>query len=1122
MRRYSNIIVNKPRLFFTLGSFAATLAVYILYAHVFVPILLPAKERPDNISDIRQPPQNEELLGLIFPGDSWVFEGTDMFQLAESNGMVLCKESKILENNQLWASPCAVLWFPENSEKLTPEEKYRQAIVLEVSDHALLELNGGFSSANLQLKHGQLNGQVTIRSKMKKLDASDDIELITSDVLFDNTQIRTQQQVKFRFGRNNGYGQQLTIEMAHTDKSKKGQTPNTIKRIELHDLGELRLYVENDDLTRATAQNNNSSNRREHRVEASTANDVLTHRAAYPQANRPTGGFQLRSETVGGTNTTGTNSTAGNANQSGMPFQMSNASSSTQTQQQSQPGNLSEVLVVCQGIVDMVADTNHPSQWLLTFRNKVDVIRTNPLGGATDQLNCQELILTFGPKDGSAMPQSNAAGETNPLANFGEMAPLRVKAIGTPVIARSPENKGFQAVGRELDIDLIGKKLSLTQGEQISVLYDNFNIKGKGLYYAVDDDGPGMLDMPGAGTLEGMAGTNKDKHLKLEWNDELKMLPDDENPLLTVLEISGKPKASIGGIGNASADKVFIFCDMRKKPNSSGGTSQTLAGANGKMNVDIQKLVMQNNVILKTDTGEIITNRLEMTFQPTNALASTATPNAQHHAATQSTTYIVSKPVQSSKNGLTAMSIFGQTDGSKSSYTVRCDKVDVLARTVGKDTVVDQILLTGNVQLDERPAVAGAEPINVSGQTVRITDPDTMQMKINILGDANVLGGHAVFQGRGVILMGANINIDREKNLFFVDGKGELRVSQQVSSSATSGNSAGAFRKLFSSTSSSNAGNQSVIISWDGSMEFNGKELLFLKNVDVNYSMMAINKSELIRVYLTKPFYFFEKNNAEIEPERIVIRGDIDLERDTFADNGGQQSHDKIRLTEIEILPLTGIFKGKGPGYVSSIFVYDGESASGLMSGTATATRTATTGGTVASSNGNGLFNKGLKFIQCNFNGSVEGNYKTGQIRFLDRVVVMLCPARSFRDTINTANTRTIVANGMLLECNTLEINQMQQGINAAKTLDLKAEGNSLIEMTYDNRYYLANAEKIKFDQAKTLFTLEGNRNSSVELYEAASLNSPMQKRMANERIFLNPVTKEIRVDGLSGSLRGL
>ena len=1106
----------KSRMIFVATCTVAVLTIFSLYSFVVVPMILPAKERSELIFDPIEENQDSALWEILnFPEDSWIFDKPGMISFSDGAGSIFWKDSEFHGNNQVQVSPCVILWFPNNHKELPLQEKYRQAIVLEAANHALLEFDGPISvitGVTPQLTRGQLNGIVTIRSQMKKPDTSDDIELVTSDVLFDFNRIQTRQQVDFRFGPNLGRGRNLTIEMANTDESQKGEMPNTIKRIELQELDVLRLYVANDDLNYSTGNNH-------------FATVPYHYVSAYPQTSSQSELLQLRPESSGAMSSGTVQNRSQNGNITQVPQTRSTVSHLAPA------SNLSEVTVRCQGTVDLVADPATPEQWLLTFRKQVDVIRVNPQGAPSDQLNCHELLVTFGPKqEGNPivpLPQNEAQKKTDDhlLANFGSLSPLKVKAMGDAgslVTVRSPENKGFQAIGREMVLDLVRKELSLTQGnkdfssplsDEVTLLYDQFKIKGKSLYYGYEsDNGPGKLDMPGGGTLEGVAGSDASKRFKLEWAEELKVLPDKNDPNLTLIQILGKPKVELAGVGTGTGDEILISCDMSKKKSAGTDGTSNIAAA-GNFNAELKAIWMQRNVILKTDNGEILTNELEIHFQQPDTI-SVATRSVSRYPDPQ----LRNPPSTNGTNSkLSQMSIFGNSDGGKSTFTVRADKVEAMATIVGKDTVVDQILLTKNVKLDEKTSVPGLEAMHLSGQTACIDKPDTEQMTVGITGDNSVSGGHAMFQGRGVILLGANINIDREKNRFWVSGPGQLRISQQIVNAASSQSGSSGFDKLFATPGNSGSSNQAVIIGWTGSMDFNGRELTFIRDVNVNYSMMAINKSDSVRVRLTKPFRFFENNSTgEIEPEWVEIRGDIDLERDSYANNnGGQLTHDHIRLTAVEIFPITGAFRGLGPGSISSIFMDTNENASNLLpTGTSTVRSSPTTTNSTAPGI-SGLFGKGLKFIQCNFHHSVDGNYRTGQVTFNDRVVAMLCPAGSFRDVIDTNDIRQIVATGMLLECNTLEIVQPPQG-GGNKTVDLKAEGNTRIELTYDHRYYIANADKLKLEQAKNLITLEGNRYSKVELYEAASMSAPTQKLTEGERVYFNPVTRESRGDNMS------
>jgi len=1117
--------MNKSRMIFVATSIVATLTFFSLYAYVLVPVVLPKKEHtiitppPDNGQQ-----QNRELLGILFPPDSWVFGKIDMISFSDEAGCILSKDSVFMENHRVQASSCAVLWFPDNHKELSQQEKYRQAIVLETANFAELDFDGpfAFSGRTPQLTGGQLYGVVTIRSQMKKPDSSDDIKLTTSDVSFNFNRIQTGQQVDFNFGPNQGRGRDLTIYMGNTDESKKGEMPDTIKRIVLQELMELRLYVESDAMNDSTGMS--------HVVPVESNPD--RHLVAYPQMPPQNDMFQLQPESSGTPPPGATQNRGQDGNTTPIPQSRSSVPTAVT------PSQLSEVNIQCQGSVDLVTDTVTPEQWLLTFRDQVKVIRTNPKG-ASDRLNCQELIVTLGQKQDvhPALPlpqnESQKTADHNPLANFGSLSPLRVKALGTagsPVIVQSPENRKFQAKGRVMTLDLVLKELTLTpydpdterssviQNDAVSVEYDKFKIEGKSLRYGYENgNGPGRLNMPWGGTLEGMTGNDADKPFKLSWSEGLEIFPDKDDPNLTQIQIRGKPEVQLTGMGTGTAEEILIWCDASKKTSSATRRTSAIATAGENFDVEFKTIVMQRNVRLKTDNGEIFTKELEINFQqPDTSVA--ATRSVSRYPGPQ-----LRNPSSANNPGgkMSQMSIFGNKDGSKSTFTIRADKVEVLASTVGWETIVDQILMTKNVTLDEKTSDATQEAMHLSGQTVHITKPESEQMTVEIFGDSAVSGGYATFQGRGVMLLGANINVDREKNLFWIDGPGKLLISQQTVDSAGSRGGNSGFDKLF--TTPGNTGspkNQAVIIDWIGSMQFDGRQLWFLKDVNVNYSMMAINKSDSVKVRLTKPFRFFEKNSTDdIEPEWVEIRGNIDLERDSFAaNNGGQLTHDHIKMTTVEIFPKTGAFKGLGPGSVSSIFMDTGDSAGGLLPNGTTAVRTSPTTTQAIPTNAtpsgtSGLFGPGLKFMQCNFHQSVEGNYNTGQVTFNDRVVTVLCPVGSFRDVIDTNNTRKIVSNGLLIECNKLEIVQPPDG--GGKTVDLKAEGNTRIEMTYDNRYYIASADKIKFEQAKNLVTLEGNRYSGVELYEGANPGAPMQKLPSSERTSFNPVTKEIRNEGL-------
>jgi hypothetical protein len=354
---------------------------------------------------------------------------------------------------------------------------------------------------------------------------------------------------------------------------------------------------------------------------------------------------------------------------------------------------LSEVIVTCRGIVDSSADPTNPSQWLLTFRDQVDVIRPT-MGGAADKLTCQKLEIAFGEKfvenglTSNTMSNSDKNDTKNSLSRFNSFEPLQVKATGSPVIAASPSTKNFQAVGNEITLDLVRNELSLLGDNSIFLLYDQFTITGKSLYYAYErNGGMGKLDIPGAGTLEGRVGNTDPKTLKLAWSDQLKVLPDKNNPALTLVQIQGLPKVQVQGIGSAAADEIFLWCDTNKKNQNASSANHALPDGNN-MDLDLKTILMQKRVLLKTENGECTTNELKITFQEptTNVAARTATtatpiqyathdPNPQQ--TTRTTVTNTSANNTSANARLSQLSIFGNgTDQNKSSYGIYADRIE--------------------------------------------------------------------------------------------------------------------------------------------------------------------------------------------------------------------------------------------------------------------------------------------------------------------------------------------------------------------------------------------------------------------------------------------------------------
>jgi len=106
----------------------------------------------------------------------------------------------------------------------------------------------GVSRGGLKLEGARLVGDVTIYRPPSALGETDGVSIITSNIQIEPTQVFTLEEVQFAFGKNEGVGRNLRIELERTDQTTRGPMGSVglsgvsgINRIELASLKKLRL-----------------------------------------------------------------------------------------------------------------------------------------------------------------------------------------------------------------------------------------------------------------------------------------------------------------------------------------------------------------------------------------------------------------------------------------------------------------------------------------------------------------------------------------------------------------------------------------------------------------------------------------------------------------------------------------------------------------------------------------------------------------------------------------------------------------------------------------------------------------------------------------------------------------
>ncbi|MDR1960392.1 MAG: LPS export ABC transporter periplasmic protein LptC [Planctomycetaceae bacterium] len=769
--------------------------------------------------------------------------------------------------------------------------------------------------------------------------------------------------------------------------------------------------------------------------------------------------------------------------------------------------------LMCKGKMEAVPETGGENLWKIKFHEAVDVHKIN-INGASDKMTCARLQLTLDLKPAAAA--ENGKRENNLLGgSVSNLQLSKIEAAGFPVTVSSPDNKNLSIKCDFLQLDPVRNEMTMTQSqgktEPVVVRYDSLTLTGENLFYALGENNRiGRLNIDGAGTIQGTLGQADPQPLAVRWKDRIAAAPDKDHPEMTCIQISGNLEMNLPNLGMVTAEDALIWCEeLPAEKQAAPGNHRPGNGGLGKsVTLVPYKAVIRKNVHIKMSQGECLVNEVEIWFKKESAVTQRGTPLPRDTSAMPRAAY---RPVKrqttvGTARGSTLLGggILGSGTGSNSQYTIRADKMEINAKIIGQETLVEQIILRKNVSLNEKQVTpTGEQPVSLAGQNIHIWYPGTPDTVIAVQGDDQL---YAYFEGRGIKLIGTNININQKTNTVWMDGKGELhaRGINLAKMNSPMGNLLP--DPAAAAGPSASSASQDVVINWTGKMQFDGKIVSFEKDVNVAYTLGAIQHCDVFQIVLTQAVNFFDSQaKPDMDVNRLIIKGIVDLDHDSYDKNNPQKmiSREHIRFNSIEVNPKTGDFLAYGPGYVSAIFLSGGF---GQWGGNLT-------GGSAASMSPQQNGGEELNFLHITFQESVTGNFMARKLSFNDRVRCILYPVQSFTEQVNTENTRQIIANGAILTCNdslTVVENTLPNADKA--TYVLTANGKATLEKTINGTIYEGLGDRMRYDQSKEIAVLEGGTYTPAVLSKKTSPNAMSEKLFDQFRkIEINLRTEEIR-----------
>ena len=176
---------------------------------------VPAVElSPEQAAAIRaRADQRLAALGDVLPQGSWELD--DPIMLESRQMRLLFKNSHTLPDGRVNLVPCTLVVLPDRN-RVGDGKAEGRTIVLRSPQGAVLEFDEPIDLRQgrlAKLVGGSLRGQVTIRGTPTTPHAEDDIEIVTRDIELTELEVRTNEEVQFRYGRSTGSGRALVAAL---------------------------------------------------------------------------------------------------------------------------------------------------------------------------------------------------------------------------------------------------------------------------------------------------------------------------------------------------------------------------------------------------------------------------------------------------------------------------------------------------------------------------------------------------------------------------------------------------------------------------------------------------------------------------------------------------------------------------------------------------------------------------------------------------------------------------------------------------------------------------------------------------------------------------------------------
>lgn len=706
-----------------------------------------------------------------------------------------------------------------------------------------------------------------------------------------------------------------------------------------------------------------------------------------------------------------------------------------------------------------------------TFRDRVDVMKANP-GKPADQLACDLLSLYF------AQP-SKQEGKPAPAAGSFGLVAERIEAQGNPVVVTAPSQN---VVSRApwLQYHLLANSITLAGGQDAFLRQGDNEIHARSLCY--QSAGPGRLGRvtaQGPGWLRGHSPDRPEQQLTAHWKDQLRVAPDQQCQRIV---LTGGAELNFHGAGQLQAKQIDFW--LRESSPSAKGQQlrPDLLWARNDVHMNAPQLSAKADDLQVWFAEGASAQRTGAGGQQRPAAAvpgMTAVPGMNGNDRGMSGPPPISLPGQAAPGAAAVPSPPVQSAPQRFEVAGRLLRVRVLLDQ--QQTAVSHLVVENDVRLLEtQTSPPGQRPLVICGdrlEAIDVSAPDAV---------VTVAGRPARFEARGLALSGANIKLNRGANRLWIDGAGQMNVTDVSPGGG------------FQPQGGAPAAVGTLTVDWRGRMQFDGHTAQFEDSVVAVAGPRQL-QTQTMKVRLQRPVSFSQPN-AEEQPqvEEIQCYGGVSMEERIFDQQQQPTSHDRMELSDLVINLLNGMVKG-GPGWLNS--VHRGSDNPWMLSGAA--------GGRAPAPAAAAAAQNQLNCLHVRFLRSITGNLLHHQLTFADQVQMVYAPVNDWNAMLATTNVDQLGPQAVALLCDQLSVVEMPLPAGSQRSLELDAQGNVRV----DGSTFTATGNRITYDEAKDWLILKGDGRNDARLFQQPEAGAE-RSEVAAQEIHYWPKSKRLNVVG--------